>query len=218
MSAQLTFNWKIEDSYLSDDFIVSKSNLNAVNFINELPQKATSNGALLYGMLDSGKTHLSKIWLEKNDASLIDKSQIGILSSQEICQNNNIILLEDIETINNEEALFHLMRHIETQKLFLLITANCAANQLNFKLPDLMSRLIALPSAIINSPDENLLQIITTKWFSDRQLRVNNEIINYIITRSERSFSSIRMIIEKIEKLSLETKREITIPLVKMVL
>ena len=96
-----------------------------------------------------------------------------------------------------------------------MLTSACPANQLPFKLPDLTSRLMALPSAHIDQPDDEVLSAALRKQFTDRQMKVDDEVIAYMVPRVERSFVAIQTLVERLDNLTLQEKRKLTIPLVK---
>ena len=56
------------------------------------------------------------------------------------------------------------------------------------------------------------------KMFYDRQLKVGDDVIQYFLVRMERSFLSARLIVSEIDQLTLAEKRQVTIPLAKVVL
>jgi chromosomal replication initiation ATPase DnaA len=85
-------------------------------------------------------------------------------------------------------------------------------------LPDLKSRLMAAPAAELGSPDDTLMAVVLTKLFSDRQIFVPQEVIEFILPRIERSFLSLRDIADKIDRRALAEKRPVTVPLVKEIL
>ena len=60
---------------------------------------------------------------------------------------------------------------------------------------------------------------ILTKLITDKQFIINSEeIFKFIISRSHRSYEEMFNIIEKLDDLSLEKKRQLTIPLIKEIL
>jgi chromosomal replication initiation ATPase DnaA len=85
-------------------------------------------------------------------------------------------------------------------------------------LPDLRSRLSALPVAAIGAPDDALLQALLLKLFADRQLRIGPEILTYLLPRMERSFLGVRALVERIDAAALALKRPVTIPLLRDIL
>lgn len=215
--SQFIFKWPTKASYASEDFIVSPSNETAVRFIDSWPEDERMT-ALLSGPEASGKTHLAQRWAMRVGALMLDKASLGKIPSEEVWTDASYGVLEDIESIRDEAALFHLLRHAELHGLALLLTARSDAKQLGFTLPDLRSRLLALPVAELFPPDEIALMGFLMKYFSDHQLRVGEDVISYMAKRMERSFASALEMAEKIARSSIEAKREITIPFVRSLL
>ena len=103
--------------------------------------------------------------------------------------------------------------------LNILITSNQKLNQINFKFNDLSSRLKTFISLEINQPDDEMLLTILTKLLIDKQFIINsNEIFEYILRRVDRTYEAINEIVCKLDILSLEKKRQLTIPLIKEIL
>ena len=89
----------------------------------------------------------------------------------------------------------------------------------NFLLKDLISRLKTFNLLRINLPDDDLIINLIIKLLHDKQIIIKNkEIFHYILKRIERSYEDTFLLIENIDKLSLEKKRELTIPLIKKLL
>jgi len=89
----------------------------------------------------------------------------------------------------------------------------------NFLLKDLVSRLKTFNLLRINLPDDDLIINLIIKLLHDKQIIIKNEeIFHYILKRIERSYEEVFLLIENIDKLSLEKKRELTIPLIKKLL
>ena len=66
---------------------------------------------------------------------------------------------------------------------------------------------------------EKMLITILTKLLVDKQFIVNsNDIFEYILRRVDRTYDGIYDIVSKLDVLSLEKKRQLTIPLIKEIL
>jgi len=63
-----------------------------------------------------------------------------------------------------------------------------------------------------------LIAALVVKLFHDRQLRVDSAIVDYLLTRTDRSFEAIRVIVARIDEAALREHRNITIPLIRQVL
>ncbi len=194
-----------------DDFFVSTSNKKAYSFI--LNNIIDNKKILLIGPNKSGKTHLGKIWQKNNNA-------ISYENNFEIILNyKKNIFIDDFFKNINEEQIFHLINHCSINKLSILLTSNKEVFEHNFLLKDLVSRLKTFNLLRINLPDDDLIINLIIKLLHDKQIIIKNkEIFHYILKRIERSYEEIFLLIENIDKLSLEKKRELTIPLIKKLL
>ena len=91
-------------------------------------------------------------------------------------------------------------------------------NQIKFELSDLASRSKNCLYAEIENPDDELLFAIILKNFSDRQIKIEKKIINFIISRIDRSYRKIDEFIYKIDELSLKKKKPINLKTIKEIL
>ena len=208
---QSYFNYNLKPGLAIDDFFVSTSNKEAYSFI--LNKKIDNKKILLIGPNKSGKTHLGKIWQKNNNAVSYENNFEIILNYKK-----NIFIDDFLKNIN-EEKIFHLINHCSINKLTILLTSNKEVFEHNFLLKDLVSRLKTFNLLRINLPDDDLIINLIIKLLHDKQIIIKNkEIFHYILKRIERSYEEIFLLIENIDKLSLEKKRELTIPLIKKLL
>ena len=208
---QSYFNYNLKPGLAIDDFFVSTSNKKAYSFV--LNKKIDNKKILLIGPNKSGKTHLGKIWQKNNNAVSYENNFEIILNYKK-----NIFIDDFLKNIN-EEQIFHLINHCSINKLTILLTSNKEVFEHNFLLKDLVSRLKTFNLLRINLPDDDLIINLIIKLLHDKQIIIKNkEIFHYILKRIERSYEEIFLLIENIDKLSLEKKRELTIPLIKKLL
>ena len=209
MSKQKYFNFKFSNFNNYNDFYVNETNTNAVEGIldNNFENK------FLIGPNKSGKTFLGNIWLKKNKAINFNKN------FNDIINNKKAVFIDDIEKKNNEEEIFHIINHCKLYKIKILVTSNLNINEINFSLKDLISRLKSFSLYKIENPDDDMLLKILTKLFVDKQFVINSDdIFPYILKRANRSYEEMIFIVEKLDSLSLEKKRQLTIPLIKEIL
>ena len=109
-----------------------------------------------------------RVWQARSAAvTLTSGADIGALEANE----GEGVVLEDIDRAGYEESwLFHLLNLVRERDLSLLLTARKAPIHLDFSLPDLTSRLNAVPAIRIGAPDDALLKTVMLKHFADRQL------------------------------------------------
>ena len=92
-------------------------------------------------------------------------------------------------------------------------------NTYNFKFRDLHSRLREFIYLEIKSPDDEMCKMLIAKLFYDKQIIIKNkEIFDFIFKRLNRTYFDIYIFVEKLDRLSLEKKRQLTIPLIKEII
>ncbi len=208
MNKQQIFNFNF-NKLNNLDFYVNDTNKDAYNLINN----AENTNIFLKGPKKSGKSILSKIWLKKNNAIEYNNN------IETIINNKKNILIEKIDKSLNEENLFHILNHSKLNNLSILITSILEIDEINFSLIDLISRLKTFTYCKINQPDDDMLINILTKLFIEKQFIINSEeIFQFILKNAKRSYQDMYLIVKKLDALSLEKKRQLTIPLIKEIL
>ena len=207
----LDFDHKI--TFNEHDFYLSKSNSNAFNLINRWPEwdKRILN---ISGEKFSGKSHLANIFKLKSKAFLIEGKYIdnSIFKKLKLFES---IIIDGFEECKDEEILYSIFNLIDQDNKYMLINSLNPINQIKFKLPDLASRSKNCLYAEIENPDDQLLFAIILKNFSDRQIKTEKKIINFIISRIDRSYRKIDEFIYKIDQLSLKKKKPISLKTIK---
>lgn len=201
-----------------EDFLVGPSNEAAVALIDAWPDWP-DNIVALSGPSGSGKTHLAEVWRMASSATSLSPDGLPDADIPALVAQRAIIL-EDLVTLSpeGERALFHLINLARAEGAFLLITSAEPLARLPLKLPDLVSRLKAVPQAALGTPDDALLTGILVKLFADRQLRVPPAVVTYLASRIERSVAAARLIVAEIDRASLSGKRPVTVPLAAEIL
>jgi chromosomal replication initiation ATPase DnaA len=98
------------------------------------------------------------------------------------------------------------------------LTSRQAPADWRIALPDLGSRLRAVPVVGIDQPDDSLLGAVLLKHFADRQVRVGAGVIAYLISHMERSLATAHEIAAALDEAALRRQGAITIRLANEVL
>ena len=204
---QHIFNFKQYKSFNYEDFFVSKSNYFAFEILQRWPrwEKKIIN---IYGESFSGKTHLSKIFLNKNNGLMLYEKEINdeIFKKFKLYEN---IVIDEFKYKTEEKLLYSIFNLVDNENKFLIINSTKPLNEINFQLKDLESRAKNCLFAKIENPDDELMNAIILKNFSDRQIKIDNKLIDYIAKRIDRSYSKISQFIYKIDELSLKKKNQL---------
>ena len=210
MTKQDFFNYNLKEIKDSTNFFVNSTNQETFDTI--IKNKSLKN-IFLYSPNKSGKSHLVNIWQKNNNAILYCHNLTEIIDTK---QN---VAIDDLFKNIIEEDIFHIINHCKQENLKILITSNLSLNDYSFKLKDLKSRLKTFYHVSISNPDDEMIKIILTKLLLEKQFIIKNpEIFEFLVKRVERSYQSIYNLVDKLDKLSLEKKRQLTIPLIKEIL
>ena len=210
MSHQEYFNYNLKEIKDSSNFFVNSTNSDSYNII--INNNMIKN-IFLKAPNKSGKSHLINIWVKNNQAILYKNNLKEILDSK------NNVAIDNLFLKLIEEDIFHIINHCKNENLKIFITSNLDINEYNFKLTDLKSRLKTFYHVSILNPDDEMVKIILTKLLHEKQFIIRNpEIFDFLVKRIERSYQSIYNIVKTLDKLSLQKKRQLTIPLIKEIL
>jgi len=203
------------------DFLVSGSNAEAVEWIDRWPDWP-ARAFVIWGPPASGKTHLGYVWCARSGADLIRTDDVRTCQASDLRDRNACLFLDDAGDLagnrGDEEALLHLYNYTLETEGTLLLAARQAPSFWHVGLADLSSRMKALQGVGIAAPDDSLLAALLVKQFQDRQLRIGEDVIAYLLPRIERSFEAASRIVAAIDAAALERLRPITVPLVREVL
>jgi chromosomal replication initiation ATPase DnaA len=158
----------------------------------------------------SGKSHLATVWQQKAIAQLIEASALR-KESVPAAISSKALVIENLSTRPlDEAALFHLLNLAREEGTSVLFTTTQPVAALALKVPDLVSRLGALPVAVIAPPDDSLLRGVLVKHFTDRQIAVDEALVSYLLARMPRSLDMARQVVAAIDAAALEQKTEVT--------
>ncbi len=213
---QLLLDFDNNIEFNEHDYYVSRSNYLAFNLIQNWP-KWERKILNISGGTFSGKTHLAKIFQYKSNALYLDHSDINEDVFKKIKLNESIVI-DNFEKIKNENLLYSLFNLIYQDNKYLLILSNITISKINYNLDDLNSRAKNCIFAQIENPDDDLIFAIIVKSFSDRQIKLEKKLLEFIIKRIERSYGKIYEFIYKVDELSLKKKKPINLKTIREIL
>lgn len=200
-----------------DDFIVTDCNRIAAGWIDSWPDWPGQFRALnLVGPTASGKSHLAAVWRNESDAAILtslDKVEAAL-------QHKSTYVLDHPAPGEgwDEERLFHLFNQCAGDGGSLLFLTHEPVTQMNWQLPDLVSRFRSCNMTRLEAPDDALLRALLEKYFADRQLVVDATVLDYMVARMERSFVAVQTIAAAMDRTSLAQRRNLTMPLAREIM
>ncbi len=210
---QMTLDLPVRTARQSADFLVTDSNADAVAWLDQWPDWPAP-ALSLYGPEGSGKSHLLHLWCERTKGRRITPAQLDADSVPELA-GFGAVALDGADRIAMAAPLLHLYNLLAEQGGFLLLAARMPPRQWQLPLADLRSRLLAAPAVGIHPPDDQLLAAVMAKRFADRQVRVGDDVLSYLVARIERSFAAADEAVARLDQASLSGQRPITVPLAR---
>ncbi|WP_260580366.1 HdaA/DnaA family protein [Sphingopyxis sp. PET50] len=171
--------------------IVGTSNADAVRYLRHVATWPVRT-AVLTGPRGSGRSLIGRLFARDTGGRVIDGH--GSVS---------------------EEEMFHAWNAAQMSGVPLLIIADAPPAEWNIRLPDLRSRLAAVPVLAIGEPDDCLARDLIEALFAQRGIALAPEVASYIVPRMERSYAMIHRIVAALDAASLETGRSIGVRLTR---
>ena len=201
---------------MEKDFFVSSNNFEAYKLIESWPNWS-NKWINIYGPTGCGKTHLINILKYKLKLTEIDAKNFDSKVNIQL-ENYQCLVIENFENNINENLLYSSINHIKQLDKYIIITSKKSIRDLNAKLSDLKSRFDSFLNLSINLPTDDMIRVIISKNFSDKQIDLNNRNLEFILKNIERSYEKISKFIKDIDDISLSTGKSININLIKKVL
>ena len=216
MSQQLIFNFPFKKTYLSQDFYVSKNNFNAFKLIESWPQWP-SRFINIFGPKGCGKTHLANILSSKIGSLIISANKIdnGVIGKY---KTKECLIIDDFDNDIEENLLYSIINLALQDNKYLIISSPISLKKFKIKLKDLNSRFTSFIEVGIDLPTDDLIKVILTKNFSDKQISISKKNIDYILNNIDRSYEKINLFSNSIDNLSLEKAKPVNLQLIKDVL
>ncbi len=171
--------------------IVGTSNADAVRYLRHVATWPVRT-AVLVGPRGSGRSLIGRLFARDTGGRVID----GPASV-------------------TEEDIFHAWNAAQASGAPLLIIADTPPADWRIALPDLGSRLRAVPVLTIAEPDDCLARELIDALFAQRGIALAPEVASYIVPRMERSYAMIHRIVAALDAASLEQGRRVGIRLTR---
>ncbi len=217
MSRQLAFVFDHRPALSGDDFLVTSSNRDAVSWLDSWPDWPAPL-LVIYGPAGSGKSHLGQVFRARAGADEIAPAQLGADGYSDLLANARECLIDNAEDWTDQEAALHLYNSVAARGGHILMTASRAPSQWKIPLADLRSRILAAPTVALNRPDDDLIKAVLAKLFSDRQVRIDVDVVEYLARRMERSLTEAQRLVTAIDQSALSERRDVTVPFVRDVM
>ena len=224
---QLNLDVKLDEAINLNNFIICPSTEIILKASKDFISGSDATKTFfLWGKKGTGKNYLlhsiNREFLEKKlhsafisfDNSLLDDPLV-----LEGLEELDVIFIESMEQFPSETewelALFNLINACLLSESRILISSKVTAKELETKLPDLKSRLLAFPAFELPEITEEE-KFIAMKEAADRKgLMFEDNVLSYILTHTSRKLSDLLSLLNELDNYSLEKKRKVSIALVR---
>ena len=215
--SQLTFKFPFKTKYYEQDYYVSSNNFSAYRLVESWPNWP-GKWVNIFGPKGCGKTHLSNIFIKKIKAYYIEAKNFKDYDIIANVEKQECLIIDNFKNNINENEFYSILNFLKQSNKYVIINSLVSIKNENIKLEDLKSRLNSFTDIGIELPTDDLLRVIISKYFSDKQIEITPKISEYIIKNIERSYEKVFKIIKEIDDLSLSSGKSININLIKKVL
>ena len=214
--SQLIFKFPFKTNYFEEDFYVSENNFDAYKLIESWP-KWSSRFINIFGPSGCGKTHLANIFNKKINSFFVKASKIdnNTLSNMKV---KECLIIDGYKNNVEEKIFYSILNQSYLSNQYIIINSLKPIQSFDVKLNDLKSRFDSFINIAIDLPTDELIKVIISKNFSDKQVKIESKLLEYIIKNIDRSYEAIFDLIYKLDDFSLSSGRSININLIKKAL
>jgi len=189
------------------------------NMVSTLPQERF---IYIWGETGSGKSHLLKAVIHEMETqshrvAYIDAATENVLDPERL--EGAMVAVDNVEKMHDEAqiALFSLYNRMREGEGLLLVSGPCAPAQLGLR-QDLVTRLgWGLVFQVQGLSDDEKVQALRTHA-RDRGFELSKDVAEYLLRHWRRDMPSLLAMLDSLDRYSLETKRPVTVPLLRQVL
>ena len=213
---QLIFKFPFKTNYFEEDFYVSENNFEAYKLIENWP-KWPSKLINIFGPSGCGKTHLANVLNNKINSFFIKAAELNdnIFS---VVKVKECLIIDEYNNNVEEKLLYSVINQSHLSNQYIIINTLKPIQSYEVSLNDLSSRFSSFVNISIDLPTDELIKVIISKNFSDKQVKIENKLLEYIVKNIDRSYEAIFDLIDKLDDFSLSTGKSININLIKKAL
>ncbi|RZJ95562.1 MAG: chromosomal replication initiator DnaA [Brevundimonas sp.] len=179
------------------DFVLGDGNRAAAGGLDGWPNAVAGPVMALCGPPGSGKSALALRWAERRGALVLEGAEAALVDPLEL-EGRSVLL--DRAADADDESLFHLINLAMAGGALLLVSRRPPRDWIT-ALPDLRSRLDAVPVLTLEEPDDAVLAAMLRRAFSERSIVPPYEVLEYLVRRIDRSWAAAQSVVERLDAL-----------------
>jgi chromosomal replication initiation ATPase DnaA len=198
MSEQPRLFERAPDDFSAEALILSQSNREAASMLTrwrEWPGRALA----LVGAPGAGKSHMAQVWAQAMGARIAPPGASAADLQDLLTGPERLLVIDPVEALD-DLALTLVLDMARDGDGAVLLTARATPAAWGVTLPDLRSRLVALPTAVLGEPDMALLAGVLRRLCRARFMRLEDDVARYCAERMARSFHAAAALTLAIER------------------
>lgn len=223
--SQLALPLQLQDHAVFETFWGAR-NEQAVAMVRGIADSPGESGCWLWGPVAVGKSHLLQAACERAGASAVYLPLGDLLSAGpgilDGLSDRSLLALDDLQCVAGREgwemALFTLFNAVSDAGGAMIVAATASQRESGIRLPDLASRLAALPTFQLRSLDETDRGAALQLRARHRGLDLPDETARYLLSRQRRDMASLYALLDRLDAEALAAQRRLTVPFVRSVL
>lgn len=217
---QLLLDIRPEQRPTLDNFVVG-ANAELLSRLRALYQPKAFDVVYLWGPVGSGRTHLLRA---THAAADVARRRAVYVAGEEAgaelpCPPGGLLIVDDVDRLDEtaQIALFRAFNTARLAGLALLMSGSVPPLQLALR-EDLRTRIgSALIYELKPLSDEDKAAALKNRA-AQRGMRIDDELIAYLLSHAPRDLPTLMALFDALDRVSLERKRPVTLPLLREVL
>ena len=185
--SQIPLNLRPDARQSFSNFHLTEGNKAAVTLLRAR-ERWPSAAVLILGPTGSGKTHLGRAWHAASGGEFID----------------------DAHNVNERDLFDAINRALAGEITGLVLASSLPPTQWGVTLPDLKSRLNAMPTVTLEEHDEASLEPILRELFDQAGRSVGQDVVSYVLRYCERSVEALRELVLELDVAAGSKKADLT--------
>jgi chromosomal replication initiator protein len=219
---QQFFDFPINQSFSFASFVSCEGNIAALRFALRIADPSDSETLLyLYGPSGSGKTHLLRSIAGSNFPYLSLCEPLSPERLVSIFSSADGLVVDDLQNMPDDpdlrRALWQLFNEFHTSGRTIAMAGAPPPRELSTMDDHLISRLLWGLVARLDTSDDNSRRMIIRKVAEDHQIRVPDDVVDYILATTSREVGALITFFQQLYRFSMAEKRRITLPLAREV-
>lgn len=174
-----------------DTLVLAEANRDAAKLLTDW--RAWPGGALaLVGPPGSGKSHIALAWALENSARNVPVSAAPDEAAGIFRDAQGRLVIDDADRAADEAMLWRILDLARSQGGGVLLVSAKTPATWTVSLPDLKSRLAALPVARLGEPDDALMEVVLRRICREQFILLSDDAVKYVVLRLPRTFAAAR--------------------------